>query len=68
MTWAMIDQAETVTINMDANTTGGANTFTILKYLNNIWGPLLAIAIVVFMLISAQREDWRSAEQGQGYY
>jgi len=60
MAWKMIDQAESVTITMGANRTGSATMYTMLKYLCTIWGPALAIAILAWMIISAQREDFSS--------
>lgn len=42
------------------NSTRSSQTFTILDFLSLIWGPIIVIAILVWMFISAQRRDVES--------
>ena len=67
MIYSVIAQSENVTATLGANRTEGDNTFTILYLLNIVWGPALILVVIGWMLISAQRDDWRSAEQPGGY-
>lgn len=68
MVYMLIDQSYGITVRMEANTTGGTATFDILQALNILWGPALVVIILVWMLISAQRSDYRSEYYGpQGY-
>jgi len=59
----MIKASEDMTITMDANRTGSANMFTVLHFLNDIWGVAVCVAMVALLLISGQAEDWRGEYQ-----
>ena len=59
--YSVIKESEDMIISFGSNTTGGANTYSVLYVLNDIWGPILAIAVIGFILIVCQEKDWRSA-------
>jgi len=59
--YTIIHQSELTLISFGANRTESSTVYDILEYVNTLWGPALAVAIVVWMLISAQQSDYRSA-------
>lgn len=63
MTYGIIKGAEDMTITVGANRTSSANMYTMLYFINDIWGPVVAVAFVVLLLILGQREDYRGAYQ-----
>lgn len=59
MLWSFVDQSEQYLITTGANTTGGTTTFIILKFASSIWGAVVVIAVMIWMVVSTQYEDWR---------
>jgi len=65
--YSVLYRAEQTLINMEANRTESATLYDILEYINNLWGPALAVILVVFMLISAQQRSDYSSQYEQPF-
>ena len=57
-----IEQTRNFTREMGHNNTFVEGGYTILTWIEYWWGPILVIfVIVIWLYVSAQREEWRSA-------
>lgn len=59
--YRVLYESEQFTINQNYNRTESSTLYDILEYINTLWGPAIALILVVWLLISGSSPDYRSA-------
>lgn len=60
----ILTQSENISQNMNVNTTGSGQTFTIMHFAVNVGAAFSIIFVWIWAFISSQSSDWRSEVEG----